>query len=87
MTAFRPRADRDNLVASDSGYDSAQSFNFLPIQFLNQDYDNFEYETTNIAGTFEWEPNENLKLFFDAVINEQDRVQKSSRVQASGVVA
>ena len=85
VTAFRPRADRDNLVASDSGYDSAQSFNFLPIQFLNQDYDNFEYETTNIAGTFEWEPNENLKLFFDAVINEQDRVQKSSRVQASGV--
>ena len=85
VTAFRPRADRDNLVASDSGWDSAQTFNFLPIQFLNQDYDNFEYETTNIAGTFEWAPNDNLKLFFDAVINEQDRVQKSSRIQASGV--
>lgn len=85
VTAFRPRADRDNIIASDSGYDSAQSFSYLPIQFLNQDYDNFEYETTNIAGSFEWAPNDNLKLFFDAVINEQDRQQKSSRVQASGV--
>ncbi|HBT37014.1 MAG TPA: hypothetical protein DEB52_13645, partial [Hyphomonas sp.] len=67
VTAFRPRADRDNLIASDSGADSAQSFDFLPIQFLNQDYDNFEYETTNIAGTVEWAPNDGVKLYFDAV--------------------
>ncbi|WP_218354858.1 TonB-dependent receptor [Alteromonas lipotrueiana] len=85
VTAFRPRADRDNIVTSDSGVPSAQSFDFLPIQFLNQDYDNYEYETVNLAGTLEWAPSENTKLYFDAVINDQERRQESSRVQASGV--
>ena len=85
VTAFRPRADRDNSVAADSGVASAQSFDFLPIQFLNQDYDNYEYETVNLAGTIEWAPNDHTKLFFDAVINDQERRQESSRVQASGV--
>lgn len=87
VTAFRPRADRDNLVASDSGAASAQDFDFLPIQFLNQDYDNFEYETKNFAGTLEWAPNENSKYYFDVVLNDQERRQESSRVQASGVSA
>ena len=85
VTAFRPRTDRDNSVASGSGAASAQSFNFLPIQFLNQDYDNFEYETKNFAGSFEWAPNDDVTLFFDAVINDQERRQESSRVQGSGV--
>ncbi len=85
VTAFRPRADRDNFVGSDSGAASAQSFDFLPIQFLNQDYDNFEYETLNVSGTLEWAPNDNLKFYFDTVINDQERRQESSRVQASGV--
>lgn len=87
VTAFRPRADRDNLVASDSGVASAQSFDFLPIQFFVQDYDNFEYETKNLVGTIEWAPNDNTKFFFDAIINDQERLQESSRVQASGVSA
>ncbi|MBC3765800.1 TonB-dependent receptor [Neptunicella marina] len=85
VTAFRPRVDRDNSVAADSGVASAQTFDYLPIQFLNQDYDNYEYETVNIAGTLEWAPNENTKLYFDAVLNDQKRRQESSRVQASGV--
>lgn len=85
VTAFRPRVDRDNLIASDSGAASAQSFDFLPIQFFVQDYDNLEYETTNIAGSFEWAPNDSVKFYLDAVINEQERRQESSRVQASGV--
>jgi TonB-dependent receptor len=85
VTAFRPRADRDNIVRSDSDFPSAQSFDFLPIQFFVQDYDNFEYETKNLVGTIEWAPNENTKLFFDAIINDQERLQESSRVQASGV--
>lgn len=85
VTAFRPRADRDNIVTADSGAASAQSFDFLPIQFLNQDYDNYEYETVNFAGTLEWAPNDNSKVYFDAVINDQERRQESSRVQASGV--
>lgn len=85
VTAFRPRVDRDNLVAADSGAASAQTFDFLPIQFLNQDYDNYEYETVNWAGTIEWAPTANTKLWFDAVINDQDRKEESTRVQASGV--
>ncbi|MGS2720175.1 TonB-dependent receptor [Paraglaciecola aestuariivivens] len=85
VTAFRPRADRDNSIASDSGAASAQAFHFLPIQFFVQDYDNFEYETVNFAGTFEWAPNNNTKFFVDAVINDQERRQESSRIQASGV--
>ncbi|XOV81413.1 MAG: TonB-dependent receptor [Aestuariibacter sp.] len=85
VTAFRPRVDRDNIIASDSGAASAQSFDFLPIQFLNQDYDNYEYETVNFAGTLEWAPNDNTKFYFDAVVNDQERRQESSRVQASGV--
>ncbi|WP_460311450.1 TonB-dependent receptor [Aliiglaciecola aliphaticivorans] len=85
VTAFRPRADRDNSVAADSGAASAQEFDFLPIQFFVQDYDNYEYESTNIAATFEWAPREELKLFFDAVINDQERRQESSRIQASGI--
>ncbi|MBT3134854.1 TonB-dependent receptor [Alteromonas sp. ALT199] len=85
VTAFRPRADRDNIVRSDSDFQSAQSFDFLPIQFFVQDYDNFEYETKNLVGTIEWAPNDNTKFFFDAIINDQERLQESSRVQASGV--
>lgn len=85
VTAFRPRADRDNSVASGSDAASAQPFDFLPIQFLIQDYDNYESETVNFAGTLEWAPSENTKFFFDAVMNDQDRRQESSRVQASGV--
>lgn len=85
VTAFRPRADRDNFIGTDSGAASAQNFNFLPIQFFVQDYDNLEYETTNLAGTLEWAPSDDLKLSFDAVINDQKRRQESSRIQASGV--
>ncbi|MEP4484207.1 MAG: TonB-dependent receptor [Halioglobus sp.] len=85
VTAFRPRADRDNLILSDSGDASAQPFDFLPIQFFVQDYDNFEYETKNFVGTFEWEPNDDLRFYFDTVYNDQDRQQNSTRIQASGV--
>ena len=85
VTAFRPRADRDNFIDSTGGDPAAQTFDFLPIQFLLQDYDNFEYETLNIAGSLEWAPNDDLKLYFDTVINNQDRQQESSRIQASGV--
>lgn len=85
VTAFRPRADRDNIINADSGAASAQEFDFLPIQFLNQDYDNYEYETLNLAGTLEWAPNANSKFWFNAVVNDQDRKEESTRVQASGV--
>jgi len=100
-TSFRPRVDRDNLVENVNANvirngtledqptrrPAAQAFDFLPIQFLNQELEDFEYDTRNIAGTLEWAPNDNLKFYFDTVINRQKRTQDSSRVQASGVSA
>ena len=90
VTAFRPRADRDNLSSVTSNINSTAGgdnvlFDFLPIQFLNQDYDNYEYETKNLAGSIEWAPNDELKFFFDTVLNKQERRQEGYRVQVSGV--
>ena len=79
--SFRPRTDRDN-IASPPGSDPAE---FLGIQFFVQEQENYSYETTNLASTLEWAPNDALKFHFDAIINEQTRGQRSYRVQASGV--
>lgn len=81
--SFRPRTDRDNL-ASPPGASPAE---YLGIQFLVQEQENYDYETTNIATTFEWAPSDELTLHFDAVINDQERSQDSYRLQASGVSA
>ena len=88
-TSFRPRVDRDNLVDVGTVVTSSgapgPSFPFQGIQFLNQELENFEYETINIAGTLEWSPHEDVRFFVDAFINDQERRQDSSRIQASGV--
>ena len=81
VTAFRPRTDRDN-IATPAGADPSE---FLGIQFLVQEQENDDYETTNVATTFEWAPNDNLKLHFDAIINEQERSRDQYRLQASGI--
>lgn len=85
VAAFRPRVDRDAVVTPTSGRASAESFPFLRIQFFNQDYDNFEYETKNFSGTAEWKPTDNLRFYFDAVLNDQERAEQSSSVQISTV--
>lgn len=86
VTAFRPRVDRDGVVlTTNTGLESREDFDFLRIQFFNQDYDNFEYETLNYVASFEWKPNENLRFFFDTIYNDQERRQESTRVQLSGV--
>lgn len=88
-TSFRPRVDRDVLVPLGTSLTAAgapgATVPFLGIQFLNQELENFEYKTFNFAGSLEWAPSDNLKLFFDALYNDQERRQDSSRVQASGV--
>lgn len=88
-TSFRPRVDRDNLVAAGTAVTSDGSpgpdFDYLGIQFLNQELENFEYETINFSGTLEWAPTDNLKLYFDGFYNDQERKQDSTRIQASGV--
>lgn len=100
--SFRPRVDRDgglvenrnavvvrngNTENQATGRPAAQDFDFLGIQFLNQEIENFEYETINFAGSLEWAPADNFKVFFDAFYNDQERRQDSSRVQGSGVGA
>ncbi|MGJ8681062.1 TonB-dependent receptor [Paraglaciecola sp.] len=77
--SFRPRTDRDNLVNVD-GVPEYQG-----IQFLVQEQENDDYETLNIATTFEWAPNDDLKFHFDAIINDQERSRDSYRLQASGI--
>ena len=79
--SFRPRTDRDNL-SSPPGANPAE---FLGIQFLVQEQENFDYETLNLATTLEWAPTDALKFNFDAIINDQERSQDSYRLQASGV--
>lgn len=79
--SFRPRTDRDN-VASPPG---ASPSEFLGIQFLLQEQENDDYETVNVATTFEWAPSDSLKFHFDAIINEQERSRDQYRLQASGV--
>ncbi len=90
-TSFRPRVDRDNLINANGSVTAAglpgPDFPFLGIQFLNQETENFEFETINFAGTLEWAPNDNLSFFFDTIINDQTRTQDSSRIQGSGVSA
>ncbi|MFC5343207.1 TonB-dependent receptor [Brevundimonas staleyi] len=85
VSAFRPRVDRDAVVTPTSGRLSAEAFPFLRIQFFNQDYDTFKYETQNFAGSAEWKPSDNLKFYFDAVLNDQERAEQSTSVQISTV--
>lgn len=83
VAAFKPRVDRDALVLPGSG-PSAEAFPFLRIQFLQQGLENYEYETYNGTAALEWKPNDDLKFYFDATLNNQQRGQQSHRVQISG---
>lgn len=79
--SFRPRADRDNLASAPG----AAVPTYQGIQFLVQEQENDDYETLNVASTLEWSPNSNFKMYFDAVINEQERSRDQYRLQASGI--
>lgn len=81
--SFRPRTDRDN-IGSPAGANPAE---FLGIQFLVQEQENFDFETINLAGTIEAKPTQNTRLYFDGILNDQQRSQDSYRLQASGVSA
>lgn len=90
-TSFRPRVDRDNIIQANQAVTASGApgpdFPFLGIQFLNQELENFEFETINFSGTLEWAPSDNLSFYFDTIINDQTRTQDSSRIQGSGVSA
>ncbi len=80
--SFRPRTDRDNRVSPAGAVDPAE---FLGIQFLVQEQENYDYDTVNLASTFEWAPSDSLNFHLDVIVNDQERSQDSYRLQASGV--
>ena len=79
--AFRPRFDLDQLLVRPGATPETS----LGVQFLLQEQENFEFETINFAGTVEAKPSDNVKLYFDAIVNDQQRAQDSYRIQGSGV--
>lgn len=81
--SFRPRADRDNITTI-PGNDPED---FLGVQFLVQEAENFDFETINFAGTIEAKPTPNTRLYFDAIVTDQQRSQDSYRLQASGIAS
>lgn len=84
VVSFSPRFDRDREVLPGSGRLSEESFPFLRTQFLDQQLTNFEYETFNITSSIEYAPNDNLTLFLDGTLNDQQRAQQSARALISG---
>ena len=87
VSAFRPRLDRDNPTTCSNGSTTCPAgvTHFLGVQFLNQVQINQEYDTKNLAASFEYAPSDDLKFYFDATLNEQERRQESSRVQISNI--
>ena len=97
VSHFRPRTDRDNLTlcvdSSDPGFVApstcdnvpAGTTHFLGAQFLNQVLTNQEYETLNLATSFEWAPSDTSKWYFDAIFNDQERREEGHRAQASNI--
>ncbi|WP_158967451.1 TonB-dependent receptor [Paraglaciecola sp. L3A3] len=79
-----PRFDRDRVVEPDSGRASAEAFPFLRTQYLDQYLTAQNYETKNLTGSIELQTSDNLKLYFDATINDQESVRANSRASFSG---
>ncbi|TLU65859.1 TonB-dependent receptor [Thalassotalea litorea] len=84
VASANPRFDRDRVVMPDSGRASAEEFPFLRTQFLDQPLNAENYETKNLTSSFEIQTSDNLKFYFDATINDQERVQTNSRAFFSG---
>ncbi len=88
-TSFRPRIDRDNLTTCPA-VDTPSSCpagvtHFLGVQFLNQVQRTEDFETINLAGSVEFQPTSNLKLYADYIYTDQTRRRAGSRAQFSNV--
>lgn len=88
-TSFRPRIDRDNLTTCPA-VDTPSSCptgvtHFLGVQFLNQVQRTEDFETINLAGSLEFRPTSNLKLYADYIYVDQTRERAGSRAQFSNV--
>ncbi len=86
VSEFFARVDRDRTVLPGASA-SSETFPFLRVQFLDQDVSNQEYTTINWTGSVEWKPSDNLRLYVDATINDQERVEQGSRAFFSGTTS
>lgn len=86
VSEFFARVDRDRTVLPGASA-SSEAFPFLRVQFLDQDINNQEYTTINWTGSVEWKPSDNLRLYLDATINDQERVEQGSRAFFSGTTS
>ncbi len=86
VSEFFARVDRDRTVLPGASA-SSEAFPFLRVQFLDQDISNQEYTTINWTGSVEWKPSDNLRLYVDATINDQERVEQGSRAFFSGTTS
>ena len=84
VASANPRFDRDRVVMPDSGRASAEDFPFLRTQFLDQPLNAANYETKNLTASIELQKTDDLKFYFDATINDQERAQRNSRAFFSG---
>mgnify|MGYP000262385699 CR=1 FL=1 len=87
VASINPRFDRDRAVMPTDAVDSAEEFPFLRTQFLDQPLRAWDYETKNFTGSIEFEPMDGLKFYADATVNQQERIQQSSRAFFSGTGA
>lgn len=87
VASANPRFDRDRMVSSTSNLDSREDFDYLRTQFLDQPLVRYDYETKNITTSVEFAPTDDLKFFFDATINQQEKATKTARAYFSGTGA
>ncbi len=86
VSEFFARVDRDRTVLPGASA-SSEAFPFLRVQFLDQDINNQEYTTINWTGSLEWKPSDNVRLYVDATINDQERQEQGSRAFFSGTTS
>jgi len=83
VASANPRFDRDR-VNSPGSSPSSESVPFLRTQFLDQPLNAENYETTNLTASIELQTKDDVKFYFDATLNDQERVRKNSRAFFSG---
>lgn len=84
VASAQPRFDRDRVNVAGSGNGSEEAFSFLRTQYLVQTLAAENYETKNLTSSFELQANSDLKFYFDATFNDQERVRSGALVQMSG---
>lgn len=85
VASANPRFDRDRVVQPGSSpSDMGRTNPFFRTQFLDQPLNGRKYETKNLTTSIELQASDDLKVYFDATINDQESVNNNNRVFFSG---